>query len=329
MPAPRDITNKRFNNLVAIEKAPSRGGHTYWRFRCDCGKEKEIMTSNVIRGAIKSCGCHKAYAANNYFNVQHSDNNIRKCKICGAEFTGFQGDNRIFCYVCSPVSTPNVSATTARKRALKHVLVEYKGGKCAICGYNQCEGALQFHHLNASEKDFTLADIKPNKISIEELKAEADKCTLLCANCHSEQHEVIDKVGTVMRLPPKDLQSTESRICRICSTNFIPNNPNRYYCYNCVPWGVDLSTSKRIRKKSLKHMLIEYAGGKCQKCGYDNCDNALHFHHKNPEDKEFGIARARLDGEKFTIEKVLVEVDKCDLLCANCHAEEHYLNDTF
>jgi hypothetical protein len=35
--------------------------------------------------------------------------------------------------------------------------IAYKGGECSICGYNKCVAALEFHHLNPSEKDFTIS----------------------------------------------------------------------------------------------------------------------------------------------------------------------------
>lgn len=65
-------------------------------------------------------------------------------------------------------------------------LIEYKGGKCEICGYNKCIGALEFHHKDPSEKDFTISG---KSYSYERLKKEVDKCMLVCSNCHVEIHE--------------------------------------------------------------------------------------------------------------------------------------------
>lgn len=77
-----------------------------------------------------------------------------------------------------------------RKRRLD--LIEYKGGKCAACGYNKCVRSLAFHHINPEEKDFTLGG---RAYSLEVMKREVDKCVLVCANCHGEIHEQIDIVG--------------------------------------------------------------------------------------------------------------------------------------
>ena len=73
----------------------------------------------------------------------------------------------------------------------------------------------------------------------------------------------------------------------------------------------------------LKHKLVVYKGGKCERCGYDKCEAALQFHHIDPTEKDFSISHINL-GKEFNLEKLYQEVDKCILLCANCHAEEHY-----
>lgn len=57
MPNALDITGQRFGKLIALKKAPSRNGNTYWLCQCDCGNQKEIQTGNLTRGATKSCGC--------------------------------------------------------------------------------------------------------------------------------------------------------------------------------------------------------------------------------------------------------------------------------
>lgn len=75
-------------------------------------------------------------------------------------------------------------ATCAQKTKLK--AVEYKGGKCIVCGYNKSIRALQFHHLDPSQKDF---GISGSTKSFEKLKPELDKCVLLCSNCHAEVHD--------------------------------------------------------------------------------------------------------------------------------------------
>jgi DNA invertase Pin-like site-specific DNA recombinase len=71
------------------------------------------------------------------------------------------------------------------RRRTKIKLLEYKGGKCERCGYNKCTDALEFHHLDPNEKDFTISG---KSWSFERLKKEAEKCILVCSNCHKEIH---------------------------------------------------------------------------------------------------------------------------------------------
>jgi hypothetical protein len=77
-----------------------------------------------------------------------------------------------------------------------------------------------------------------------------------------------------------------------------------------------LKTSKRIENKLF---FINHLGGQCCKCGYDKCANALDFHHIVPSKKEFAIGSHL----KRSRNNLLSEVNKCALLCANCHREFH------
>jgi hypothetical protein len=117
----------------------------------------------------------------------------KKCIICGADFeTKSHGESRKYCFECSPSFNDNKSraaSITAIRHAIKKQLVKYKGGKCEICGYNKCIGALQFHHIDENEKDFEIAALyNRGHYDIEPIYKEIDKCQLLCANCHAEKH---------------------------------------------------------------------------------------------------------------------------------------------
>lgn len=81
----------------------------------------------------------------------------------------------------------NIQAVAKRRKKLKAMAIEYKGGKCIICGYNKYQGALDFHHLDVNTKSFDLST-KGLTRSWVKTKAEADKCILICANCHREIH---------------------------------------------------------------------------------------------------------------------------------------------
>jgi len=69
--------------------------------------------------------------------------------------------------------------------------------------------------------------------------------------------------------------------------------------------------------KDLKRCAVRFMGGKCILCGYDRCLRSLHFHHLNPHEKDFDVS------SKSTWNEVELELEKCVLLCANCHGEVH------
>lgn len=90
----------------------------------------------------------------------------------------------------------NNNAVTKVRMNRKIECVLYKGGKCERCGYNKCLSALEFHHIDPNEKDFSIST--SDRTSFDFLKPELDKCMLLCSNCHREIHEEIKNNGNVI-----------------------------------------------------------------------------------------------------------------------------------
>lgn len=73
-------------------------------------------------------------------------------------------------------------------------------------------------------------------------------------------------------------------------------------------------------RRKLKARAIEYKGGKCERCGYNRCHEALEFHHRDPAAKSFSIST----GIYRRWDTLRRELDKCMMICANCHREEHH-----
>lgn len=86
------------------------------------------------------------------------------------------------------------------------------------------------------------------------------------------------------------------------------------WCKTCF---VKLTNQRTVEKKKQMLMML---GGKCSKCGYDKNYAALDFHHKDPSDKEFSISKIRWQ----SLDKIIPELNKCIILCRNCHSEHHY-----
>lgn len=91
-----------------------------------------------------------------------------------------------------------IKAVAKRRRKIKTLAIEYKGGKCQSCGYNKYQGALDLHHINSAEKEFSIGD-KGYTRSWEKVKAELDKCILVCANYHREIEAGIMQLPEVIR----------------------------------------------------------------------------------------------------------------------------------
>ena len=85
---------------------------------------------------------------------------------------------------------------------------------------------------------------------------------------------------------------------------------------------VDIDKNYNKRKaeyrKNIKKQCIEYKGGKCILCNYNKCIRALEFHHLNPLEKDYVIS-----GGTKSFNSLKKELDKCILVCSNCHKEIH------
>lgn len=148
-------------------------------------------------------------------------------------------------------------------------------------------------------------------------------------------------------------EKISKRMCRKCGkiipNRFIINNKihslqNRKFCLECSPFQKH-NTSRHDPIKRVERVWNKYSkeqkdcvkmanykrglerrrnfyilkGGKCEKCGYNKCERALTFHHRDPSTKLFGLSLNNLWAH--TDEEILLELGKCDLLCMNCHAE--------
>lgn len=82
-----------------------------------------------------------------------------------------------------------------------------------------------------------------------------------------------------------------------------------------------MSNSKAVssHRRKLKEKAIAYKGGECIVCSYSKSRRALHFHHLDPLEKDIGIG----SGNTVAWAKLKIELDKCVLLCSNCHCEVH------
>lgn len=105
------------------------------------------------------------------------------------------------------------------------------------------------------------------------------------------------------------------KYCQYCKTEklFTEFYRNQGRCKLCfVSMNVE-------RQRQLKIKSVKYKGGKCLSCGYSKYLGALEFHHLNPLEKEFALSKTRSQSWS----RIKPELDKCILLCSNCHKEIH------
>ena len=143
----------------------------------ECGNKME-----AVKSTKKYCSDRCTYdARNRRYRENKSIMSEKVCLICESKFKPHTpaANLRQCCYNCMP---DGVQLTRSM------FIVELKkkfGSKCQKCGYDTYSGALDFHHLDPSQKDFTISNMNFKlKDAIEEIK----KCILLCSNCHKEFH---------------------------------------------------------------------------------------------------------------------------------------------
>jgi len=101
--------------------------------------------------------------------------------------------------------------------------------------------------------------------------------------------------------------------CKECGKTYIYDRKSGHGTIKCAP------CYRRDFRLRIKEKAVKYKGGFCIKCGYNKSLRALVFHHRNPHEKDFNIGGNHCRAWE-TIQR---ELDKCDLLCSNCHDEEH------
>jgi len=109
--------------------------------------------------------------------------------------------------------------------------------------------------------------------------------------------------------------------CKICgetSKKKMANKGNGRTSFSICKSCHSSENTKRGQRR--KKALVKHKGGSCVVCGYSKCVAALEFHHKDPNDKDPKFKALRY----WSLERAIEEVDKCHLLCSNCHREAHW-----
>lgn len=193
---------------------------------------------------------------------------LKKCPICGKEFEIIdkKSSTRKFCYECSPFGKNNNYVLLFQN--MKKQIIKERGGKCERCGYDKYIGALQFHHRNQKEKEFTLGT-KSGSCNWEKFKKEAEKCDLLCANCHAEVHHEIfleenknkesDNKKNKCKKCGKGI-SYGAEYCSECYLDMVRKNKNKEEeKENLFLKDMDCFEKKRPEREELKYLIRNFS----------------------------------------------------------------------
>lgn len=184
---------------------------------------------------------------------------------------------------------------------------------------------LKKHGLEAigSEKHSPSGKVEPNRLRVlvEAGVSTQDMAKDLGVGCSTVRYwlrklELETDRSTRLRESKRACRDGLKSVYLNCPTHgltaFVPRVDGRFRCGRCRSEAV----SKR--RRSVKRILVEEAGGKCIVCGYSRCHRALEFHHLDPRTKEFDLGRT---GVSRSLARCQAEACKCVLLCSNCHAE--------
>ena len=182
------------------------------------------------------------------------------------------------------------------------------------------------HGLCAANRDKHAARGGLSRELVSELIAEGLSQRQIAARFQCSQRTVrywLQRWGLRTRRPAARTDDTRAgraegryELNRTCSrhgmTSFVIDYDGKYRCRACRVAAV------AARRRRVKEILVGEAGGRCAICGYDRHIAALHFHHRDPATKRFGLGAS---GLTRSLAAMRAEASKCDLLCSNCHAE--------
>jgi transposase len=141
--------------------------------------ERVGRSKTTVRHWLQEYGLRTHWAERRQASGEHQAQIQSRCPRHGETAFRRRTEGGYRCAKC------RAEAVARRRRNVKRTLVDEAGGRCRVCGYDRCVGALEFHHVVPAEKSFALSHRGVAR-SLEKARAEASKCVLLCANCHAE-----------------------------------------------------------------------------------------------------------------------------------------------
>lgn len=157
---------------------------------CDKKFKQLVLIDGVIRNLSKRQYCLECspFGRHNRKILEGKPKEDDKlCRRCNqvkplSEFYAKRGNGfTSYCKKCTGIQSKE------RQRNFKKICLDYKGAYCIRCGYSRCVAALDFHHIDGKTKEFNISHLRFYTFN-DMIKSELDKCIVLCANCHREEH---------------------------------------------------------------------------------------------------------------------------------------------
>lgn len=175
-----------------------------------------------------------------------------------------------------------IERVTRRQPATKAFLRKLREVPCADCGERFAGHQMDFDHRDPSEKGFNICSSRAALKSREQLLAETAKCDVVCANCHRIRTRRRHRLWLASRTPATSPRIAEQR----------------------ARWRYDADLLDQLRSIP------------CADCGGTFAQCSMDFDHRDPSTKVRAVMSMI---SNFGLEKILAEVAKCDIVCANCH----------
>lgn len=160
-------------------------------------KERKSELVEKLGGKCSVCGYSKNMASFSFHHVNQEDKTENISKILHYKLSYYMaeaGKCILLCENCHREKHREKQIANSYKKQRDKInnkrgkLLDILGGKCSKCGYDKNISALDFHHVGNKKYRLSLREMA-SAIPMEELIEEVNKCIILCANCHLEEHQ--------------------------------------------------------------------------------------------------------------------------------------------
>lgn len=245
------------------------------------------------------------------------------CQLCNSTFSNWVRidgvkrnlKNRKYCLSCSPFRKHNTRKIDIRYKHLQQK-IKHKC-KCPQCSKQHT--VVAFTEPKPRLCPSCATTLHRKKVKQKALEYMGGKCALCgyggCVEA-LDFHHLKDKDFTISKyITSWKKTKQELDKCVLLCANC---HRSKHRKIKKIHDGMNKTAVHNFRINQ-KEKALEYLGRRCVYCGYDKFDEALEFHHVDPRAKAFKIS----DGNTRSWSRVRAELDKCIIVCANCHREIH------